>query len=49
MLKAAYSELLQETRRYGIDDGLASEMIEEYEIEYGYGPRTFGDLLEVLE
>ena len=49
MLKTAYSELLQETRRYGIDDGLASEMIEEYEIEYGYGPRTFGDLLEVLE
>ena len=49
MLKMAYSELLQETRRYGIDDGLASEMIEEYEIEYGYGPRTFGDLLEVLE
>ncbi len=49
MLKTAFSDLFEETRRYGINDGLASELIEEYEIEYGYGPRTFGDLLEVLE
>ncbi len=49
MLKTAFSELLQETRRYGIDDGLASELIEEYEEEYGAAPRNYSDLLEVLE
>ena len=49
MLKMAYSNIFLETRRYGIDDDLASELIEEYEEEYGAAPRNYSDLLEVLE
>ncbi|WMT51879.1 MAG: hypothetical protein RE471_03120 [Ferroplasma sp.] len=49
MLKTAFSDLFEETRRYGINDGLVSELIEDYEEEYGSAPRSYADLLEVLE
>ena len=49
MLKTYYSELLEQTRRYGIKDNVTEELIDDFEMEYGYSPRNYEELLEVLE
>ena len=49
MLKTIYPVLLEEARKYGVPDDQAIDAIEVFEEERGYAPRSFGELLEVVE
>ena len=49
MLISEFSELFEFSRRHGIRDDITEELISDFESEYGYAPRSFSDLLEVLE
>ena len=49
MLTSEFSELFEQTRRYSIGDSITQNLIEEFELEYGYTPRNLSELMEVLE
>jgi hypothetical protein len=49
MLISEFSELFAETRSYGIKDNVTEELIDDFESEYGYSPRNYEELLEVVE
>ncbi len=49
MLKAPFEEILEEARFHKLSENTIKELIETYEGEFGRSPRSFGELLEVIE
>lgn len=49
MLKAPFEEIFEQAKAHKLSENTVKELIEAYEGEYGRSPRTFGELLEVIE
>ena len=49
MLKSISSVIFENCQRHGLTTSQTIDLLEEYEIEFGKHPGSFGDLLEVLE
>ena len=49
MLKAPFEEIFEQARNHKLSENTVKELIEAYECEFGRSPRTFGELLEVIE
>ena len=49
MLKAPFEGIFEEARFHKLSENTIRELIEAYESEFGRSPRTFGELLEVIE
>ncbi len=49
MLKSPFEEIFEEAGVHKLSENTVKELIEAYEAEFGTSPRTFGELLEVIE
>ena len=49
MLKAPFEEIFEEASVHKLSENTVKELIEAYECEFGRTPKTFGELLEVIE